>query len=186
MLRHAFWGGIRPTIKGVSGYIFDKQLTFDELRSELRSIEQDQKRRKKHNTKERKENDVELVVSVMNDEQSDAGVEEIRGMLKKMFKNSRTNVKVDHKRISTEKISITIAHHINRIHHRPNTYSFIMVPLLWVINLDMGDKYNKLMAHSSFVSDELWNDIYVELLRRVSGYNLNTLTVVESSILNSY
>uniref|UniRef100_K1PK83 Uncharacterized protein n=1 Tax=Magallana gigas TaxID=29159 RepID=K1PK83_MAGGI len=29
----------------------------------------------------------------MNDEQSDAGVEEIRGMLKKMFKNSRTNVK---------------------------------------------------------------------------------------------
>lgn len=155
MLRHAFWGGIRPTIKGVSGYIFDKQLTFDELRSELRSIEQDQKRRKKHNAKERKENDAELVMSVMNDEQSDSGVEEIRGMLKKMFNNSRTNVKLDHKRISTEKISINIAHHINRIHHRPNTFSLIMVPLLWVINFDMGDKYNQFMAHSSFISDEL-------------------------------
>lgn len=68
-------------------------------------------------------------MSVMNDEQSDSGVEEIRGMLKNMFNNSRTNVKLDHKIISTEKISINIAH-INRIHHRPNTFSLIMVPLL--------------------------------------------------------
>lgn len=62
-------------------------------------------------------------MSGMNDKQSDSGVEEIRGMLKNMFNNSRTNVKLDHKIISTEKISINIAHHINRINHRPNTFS---------------------------------------------------------------
>lgn len=84
MLRHAFWEGIRPNLKDVSGYIFDKHLTFDELRSELRSIEQDQERRKKHNTKGRKENDTGLVMSVTNDEQTDSSMEEIRGMLHKL------------------------------------------------------------------------------------------------------
>lgn len=50
----------------------------------MRSIEQDQERRKKHNTKGRKENDTGLVMSVTNDEQTDSSMEEIRGMLHKL------------------------------------------------------------------------------------------------------
>lgn len=69
-------------------------------------------------------------------------MEEIRGMLKKMFKNLRMSVKVDYKRILIEKILIIIVYYINRIYYRFNMFSLIMVFLLWVINFDMGDKYN--------------------------------------------
>lgn len=69
-------------------------------------------------------------------------MEEIRGMLKKMFNNLRMNVKLDYKRILIEKILINIVYYINRIYYRFNMFSLIMVFLLWVINFDMGDKYN--------------------------------------------
>lgn len=69
-------------------------------------------------------------------------MDEIRGMLKKMFNNLRMNVKLDYKRILIEKILINIVYYINRIYYRFNMFSLIMVFLLWVINFDMGDKYN--------------------------------------------
>lgn len=41
MLRNMFWQGLKPTLKDVSGYKFEKITDFDQLRVELRKIEQD-------------------------------------------------------------------------------------------------------------------------------------------------
>ena len=41
MLRHMFWQGLKPSLKDISGYKFEQCKDFDELRVELRKIEQD-------------------------------------------------------------------------------------------------------------------------------------------------
>lgn len=41
MLRTMFWQGLKPSLKDISGYLFDKILDFDKLRVEIRKIEQD-------------------------------------------------------------------------------------------------------------------------------------------------
>lgn len=83
MLRHAFWKGLRPSLKDVSGYIYDKHITFSELRAKLRSIEQDQDRRKKGTDKGKKNSACEghVGMSATHDEESKSGIEEIREML---------------------------------------------------------------------------------------------------------
>ena len=41
MLRNMFWQGLKPTLKDISGYLFEKITDFDQLRVELRKLEQD-------------------------------------------------------------------------------------------------------------------------------------------------
>jgi hypothetical protein len=103
MLRYAFWEGLRPSLKDVSGYIFDKHLTFDEFRSELRCSEQYQDRRKK-NTNSGKKNSTgtgQVVMSTTHDEESNSGIDEIRGMLHKLTAEVQ-QLKVDRRTRSQE------------------------------------------------------------------------------------
>lgn len=80
MLRHAFWGGLRSDLKDISGYIHDKILSFDELRSELRAIEQDHERRKVNKGKKTGP----TVMSVTHEEDEASGMDDIKGMLLKL------------------------------------------------------------------------------------------------------
>ena len=41
MLRNMFWQGLKPALKDISGYLFEKTTEFDQLRVELRKLEQD-------------------------------------------------------------------------------------------------------------------------------------------------
>lgn len=41
MLRNMFWQGLKPSLKDISGYLFDKIKDFDKLRVEMRKLEQD-------------------------------------------------------------------------------------------------------------------------------------------------
>lgn len=41
MLRNMFWQGLRPALKDISGYKFEKITDFDQLRVEIRKLEQD-------------------------------------------------------------------------------------------------------------------------------------------------
>ncbi|MCG7878258.1 MAG: hypothetical protein N0C90_18285 [Candidatus Thiodiazotropha endolucinida] len=41
MLRNMFWQGLKPALKDISGYKFEKITDFDQLRVELRKLEQD-------------------------------------------------------------------------------------------------------------------------------------------------
>lgn len=80
MLRQAFWDGLRSDLKDVSGYIYDKHLSFDELRSELRAIEQDHERRKGNKGKKTGP----TVMSATHEEDEASGMDDIRGMLLKL------------------------------------------------------------------------------------------------------
>lgn len=80
MLRHAFWDGLRSDLKDVSGCIHDKLLSFDELRSELRAIEQDHERRKVNKGK----NVGPTVMSATHEADEASNMDDIRGMLLKL------------------------------------------------------------------------------------------------------
>ena len=41
MLTNMFWQGLKPSLKDISGYLFDKIKDFDKLRVEMRKLEQD-------------------------------------------------------------------------------------------------------------------------------------------------
>lgn len=41
MLRNMFWQGLKPVLKDISGYKFEKIKDFDKLRVEIRKLEQD-------------------------------------------------------------------------------------------------------------------------------------------------
>ena len=41
MLRNMFWQGLKPDLKDISGYLFDKIKDFDQLRVEIKKLEQD-------------------------------------------------------------------------------------------------------------------------------------------------
>lgn len=41
MLRNMFWQGLKPSLKDISGYKFEKITDFDQLRVEIRKLEQD-------------------------------------------------------------------------------------------------------------------------------------------------
>ena len=41
MLRNMFWQGLKPALKDISGYKFEKITDFDKLRVEIRKLEQD-------------------------------------------------------------------------------------------------------------------------------------------------
>ena len=82
MLRHAFWEGLRSDLKDVSGYIYDKHMSFDELRSELRAIEQDHDRRKRG--QKGKKDDNGHVMSAAHEEEPQSGIAELRGMIQNL------------------------------------------------------------------------------------------------------
>ena len=46
MLRSRFWNGLRPSLKDATGHLYRSIQNFDELRIEVRRIDEDRKRRK--------------------------------------------------------------------------------------------------------------------------------------------
>ena len=82
MLRYAFWEGIRLDLKDVSWCIYDKHMSFDELRSEPRAIEQIHDRRKKE--QKGKKDDSGHVMSAAHEEEPQSGIVELRGMIQNL------------------------------------------------------------------------------------------------------
>ena len=82
MLRHVFWNGLKPSLKDVSGYIFDKKATFDELRSAIRVIEQEHDLRKPSKPTKKDQNTGSVNMATHDDIRP--ALDELRGMVQQL------------------------------------------------------------------------------------------------------
>ena len=76
MLKNKFWTGLRQDFKDISGYLYDKCETFDELRKEIRLIE-------KEHPKERKKVTPHMNVAASTSSSSEE-IAELKAMIHKL------------------------------------------------------------------------------------------------------
>lgn len=106
MLRNMFWQGLKPVLKDISGYKFEKITDFDKLRVEIRKLEQDHLQPTTKNT--------HCNVSQINSENS-----ELKEM-KTMIQSLSSTVKDLEKKINMSTQQDQPTYQTNRIENNPN------------------------------------------------------------------